>query len=56
MGPIRHLIEVINLHMLWDPHIHQGSFVISTLEHVGEPWGTNSLIFSYTLGFCDSGL
>jgi hypothetical protein len=56
MAPIRHLIEVINLHMLWDPHIRQGSFVISTLEHVGEHGGTNSLTFSYTLGFCDWGL
>ena len=31
LGLICHLIEVIYVHKWWDPHIVQGSYVISTL-------------------------
>lgn len=34
---------MINMHKLWDPHVIQSSYAISTLERVGEPWGTRPL-------------
>ena len=36
--PIYHIIlEVINVHKWWDPHVFQGSYVISTLEYEENP-------------------
>ena len=39
VGLICQIIEVIIVHKWWGPHVFQGSRVISTLEHVGEPRG-----------------
>lgn len=41
IGPIRHIIEVINVHKWWGPHMFQASYLMSTLEHARRPWGTN---------------
>ena len=35
LGSICHIIVVINLHKLWDPNVFEGSYLSSTLEHVG---------------------
>ena len=37
---ICHMMEVNYVHKWWDSYVFQGSYVISILEHVGEPWGT----------------
>ena len=40
LDPVCQMIKVINMHIRWDPHVFQGSYLISTLEHMRKPWGT----------------
>lgn len=45
-----HVLEVINVHKRWDPHVFQSSYAIGALEHVRGTLGNKISNLSYILG------